>query len=70
MKNYYLLFRKLLLLAWCCALLFSFSNVQAQSIDKLEQFANGAVKDALMLPAISTEGTSWVTGNVNAAKAH
>ncbi|WP_163325182.1 T9SS type A sorting domain-containing protein [Draconibacterium mangrovi] len=67
MKNYYLLFRKLLLLAWCCALLFSFSNVQAQSIDKLEQYANGALKDVTFSP---TTNTGWVTGNVNAAKAH
>ncbi|WP_321373807.1 T9SS type A sorting domain-containing protein [uncultured Draconibacterium sp.] len=70
MKKNYLLFRKLLLFAWCFALLFSFSNARAQSIDKLEQFANGALKDYLMAPAAELSGTDWVTGNVNAAKAH
>ncbi|KJF41715.1 hypothetical protein LH29_24250, partial [Draconibacterium sediminis] len=51
-------------------MLFSFSNVQAQSIDKLEQFANGALKDALMVPSLTSLDVDWVTGNVNAAKAH
>ncbi|HYQ58202.1 MAG TPA: hypothetical protein VEP89_12755, partial [Draconibacterium sp.] len=67
MKKDYLLFRKLLLLMCCAALLFSVSNVQAQSIDKLAQYANGALKDVTFTP---TTNTGWVTGNVNAAKAH
>jgi predicted NUDIX family NTP pyrophosphohydrolase len=50
------------------AFMFSFV-ASAQSIDKLEQLANGALKNAIGPEGICI-GDDWVTGNVNAAKAH
>ncbi|HAX96674.1 MAG TPA: hypothetical protein DCY35_09175, partial [Prolixibacteraceae bacterium] len=70
-KNYTASFMKLwrifltiMFLTLCCGY---WAN--AQSIDKLEQLANGPLKTALDA-GYTCDGDDWVTGNVNAAKAH
>ncbi|MCY1722357.1 hypothetical protein OU798_18555, partial [Prolixibacteraceae bacterium Z1-6] len=69
MKEKFLLCKRIFLFISAFVLLCNI-DTQAQSIDKLEQFANGALKDALMAPSMVATNVDWVTGNVNAAKAH